>query len=60
MINALLFVLHQQDPGKACLKKRRLYTASARLLEDTVYLGNCLLLVFTTILQQFLTALRLA
>lgn len=26
MINALLFVLHQQDPGKGCLKKRRLYT----------------------------------
>lgn len=60
MINAPLFVLHQQDPGRGCLKKRRLYPPSARLSEGTVYLGNCLLLVLARISQQFLMALRLA
>jgi len=60
MINALLFMLHQHDPGKGCLKKRSLYTPAARMLQDTVYLGNCFLVVFARILRQFLMALRLA
>lgn len=29
MINALLFLLHQQDPGKGCLAKGALYPPSA-------------------------------